>query len=66
MKVNEATWDRIIRVVAGIVLFFLGITGVAGGAWMWVAYVLGVVLLLTGITGFCPLYFLFHIGTNKA
>jgi hypothetical protein len=66
MKVNEAAWDRIIRVVVGLVLFFLGITGVAGGVWMWVAYVLGVVMLLTGITGFCPLYSLFQITTNEA
>jgi hypothetical protein len=66
MKVNEAAWDRILRVVVGIVFFFLGITGAASGAWMWVVYVLGVVLLLTGITGFCPLYSLFHISTHKA
>jgi hypothetical protein len=27
--------------------------------------ILGVVLVVTGLVGFCPLYALFHIGTSK-
>ena len=31
MTVNEATWDRAIRVVAGLVLLYLGWGGVVAG-----------------------------------
>ena len=52
MKINESPVDRVIRVIAGIVLLALGLLGVASGAWMWVAYILGAILLITGIVGF--------------
>ncbi len=65
MKLNEGPVDRVIRVIVGIALLVLAITGVAAGVWMWLAYVLGAILLLTGIVGFCPLYALFKISTAK-
>jgi hypothetical protein len=65
MKSNESNIDRIIRVVAGVVLLYLGFGGVFGGAIGAVADVLGVVLLLTGAVGFCPLYAMFKFSTLK-
>jgi fatty acid desaturase len=65
MKMNEGPVDRIIRVIVGIALIALGLLGVATGVWMWVAYILGAILLLTGIVGFCPLYTLFKLNTAK-
>jgi uncharacterized membrane protein YuzA (DUF378 family) len=65
MKMNEVPVDRIIRVLVGIALIALGLLGVASGVWMWVAYVLGAILLVTGIVGFCPLYTLFKLNTAK-
>lgn len=65
MNTNESPVDRIIRVIVGIVLIALGLLGIASGVWMWVAYVLGAVLLITGIVGFCPLYKLFKFSTAK-
>ena len=65
MKMNEGPVDRIIRVLVGIALIALGLLGVASGVWMWVAYVLGAILLVTGIVGFCPLYKLFKTSTAK-
>ena len=65
MKMNESNVDRIIRAVAGIVLLYLGFGGALGGALAVVADVLGVVLLLTGAVGFCPLYAIFKFGTLK-
>ena len=65
MKMNESNVDRIIRAVAGVVLLYLGLGGVLGGALAVVADVLGVVLLLTGAVGFCPLYAIFKFGTLK-
>ena len=65
LKLNEGPVDRIIRVVVGIALLVLGFAGIASGIWMWIATILGAILLVTGIVGFCPLYALFKISTAK-
>lgn len=51
MKKNAGTIDRALRVVAGVALIGLAATGNIG---MW-GYV-GLVPLLTGAIGYCPLY----------
>jgi hypothetical protein len=65
MKTNESGLDRIIRVVIGIVLFALFFAHVVTGGLGIVFIVLGAIALLTGIVGFCPLYSLLKIKTNK-
>lgn len=66
MKVNESGVDRIIRVVLGIILLALSFGRVVTGGLGIVVLVLGAVALLTGIVGFCPLYAMLKIRTNKA
>lgn len=66
MKVNESGLDRIIRVVLGIILLALSFGSVVTGGLGIVVLVLGAVALLTGIVGFCPLYAMLKIRTNKA
>lgn len=51
MKSNVGGIDRILRIVAGLVLIALSFTGTIG-VWGWI----GVVPLLTGAVGFCPVY----------
>jgi Protein of unknown function (DUF2892) len=51
MKVNVGTLDRVLRILAGLVLLGLVFTGTIG-AWGWI----GVVPLATGLFRFCPLY----------
>jgi len=63
MRRNESNVDRIIRVALGVALVGVGI-GV-GGTLAIVLYVLAAVMLVTAITGFCPLYKLFGIDTCK-
>ena len=58
MNMNEGTIDRVVRIVLGVVLLYVGIM-VVGGVWGIVIDVLGAIALLTGIVGFCPLYKLF-------
>ena len=58
MKTNEGTLDRALRVVAGLALIGLAATG-SVGAWGY----LGVVPLLTGAVGYCPLYTVLGINT---
>ena len=64
--VNEAGWDRIARLVIGVVLLVLGWGGFVPGVFGDVLKFLGFIPLLTGLVGFCPLYTLFKIRTNKA
>lgn len=66
MKANEASWDRIVRVLLGAVLLYLGFGGVIGGTLGIVVGVVGLIPLLTGLVGWCPLYTLFKISTNHA
>ncbi len=58
MKINVGGIDRILRIVAGLVLIALATTGIIG-VWGWI----GVVPLLTGIFRFCPAYALFGMST---
>jgi hypothetical protein len=64
MSMNEASWDRIARVVGGALLLILAFTAF-GGAWAVVAGVLGGVFLVTGLVGWCPLYSVFRVATRK-
>ncbi|EKD89428.1 MAG: hypothetical protein ACD_34C00061G0005 [uncultured bacterium] len=65
MKTNESGLDRIIRVVVGAALLVLYFTQIVAGGLGIVSVVIGAVLLITGIVGFCPLYALLKIQTNK-
>lgn len=60
MKANVGGLDKILRIVAGIVLLVLTATQVIG----WWGLI-GAVPLLTGLFNFCPLYTVFGIKTCK-
>jgi hypothetical protein len=49
--INIAGWERVLRVVVGVVLLALAVVG-PQTAWG----LLGVLPLITGAMGFCPLY----------
>lgn len=66
MKVNEGLWDRIIRVIIGIVLVYWGFfSGSLQGTAGTIVGIIGLIPLLTGIVGFCPLYTVFNFSTKK-
>ena len=58
MKSNMGTIDRALRVIVGLVLIALTLTGNIG-VWGW----LGVGPVLTGCFGICPLYSILGINT---
>ncbi|GAB4487695.1 MAG: DUF2892 domain-containing protein [Thermodesulfovibrionales bacterium] len=60
MKKNVGRLERAVRIIAGLAILSLAFVG-PQSAW---AY-LGIVPLLTGITGFCPPYALLGISTCK-
>lgn len=66
MKTNEAVWDRAIRIVAGLVLLYLGWAGVVAGTLGTVFKWVGFLPLLTGLVGWCALYPLLGMSTKKA
>jgi hypothetical protein len=60
MTTNEGTIDRAARVLLGAVLLVLAFRG-QYTPWTWI----GVVPLLTGLIGWCPLYSVLGIKTCK-
>jgi hypothetical protein len=58
MKTNVGNVERVIRVVAGLVLIGLAATDTIGW-WGW----LGLMPLATGLLGWCPPYTLLGINT---
>ncbi|MEM6421737.1 MAG: DUF2892 domain-containing protein [Pseudomonadota bacterium] len=60
MTTNLGTTDRILRIVIGLVLIALAVTG-SLGAW---AYI-GVVPLVTAFVEFCPAYALIGLRTCR-
>jgi hypothetical protein len=58
MKTNVGGIDRILRIVLGLVLIGLTLSGNIG-VWGW----LGIVPLATGLIGWCPPYALFGWST---
>ncbi|MGC9216478.1 YgaP family membrane protein [Acidithiobacillus sp.] len=61
MPVNEGTADRILRVIVGLAIIIV-LAAFLPGAEKWWALV-GLVPLITGLTGFCALYTLLGIKT---
>lgn len=58
LRTNEGFADRLIRIVAGLAIVAMVFVG-PQTPWGW----LGLIPLLTGILGFCPLYRLLGINT---
>ncbi|MCY7318025.1 MAG: DUF2892 domain-containing protein [Ramlibacter sp.] len=58
MKTNEGVIDRSLRVAGGLILIGLAVTGTIG-AWGYI----GVIPLLTGAVGMCPLYSMLGINS---
>mgnify|MGYP001048057448 CR=1 FL=1 len=62
---NEGDFDRMIRGLIGAALLVLAIL-VLPGIWQWIGGLVGIVLLVTGITGVCPAYRLLGMNTCPA
>jgi hypothetical protein len=64
MTRNEGTADRVIRILLGIILLYLA-TAVLRGTLALIFGIIAVILLITGVTGFCLLYKLLGMNTLK-
>ncbi|MCY0096181.1 DUF2892 domain-containing protein [Hoeflea sp. J2-29] len=61
MKSNVGTVDRVIRILAGVVLLAMFFV-YQDAAWRYFALI-GIIPLFTGLFGTCPLYSLFGLST---
>ncbi|WP_257310369.1 YgaP family membrane protein [Geothrix fuzhouensis] len=60
MQVNIGSFDKTVRIVAGLVL--LSLVFLLEGKARWFGLI-GVVPLMTAFTGFCPLYTVLGVST---
>lgn len=63
---NENTLDRMIRFVLGAILAYAWYAAWVTGIIAIIAVIVGVVLMLTGIVGWCPIYSLIGRGTRQS
>ena len=61
MHINLHPVDRWIRIIVGAVLVMMAFQNSQINSW----YLLGVFPLLTGVVGFCPIYYLLGLNTNR-
>lgn len=59
MKCNVGAIDRLLRIIIGLVIAVWGVFNASYWG------VVGIVILATGLFGYCLLYSLFGIGTSK-
>lgn len=57
--------DRTIRLLLAVAFAGMYFTHLVNGIWGIVVFALSLIFLLTALVRFCPLYFPFHINTNK-
>lgn len=65
MKKNMGTIDRGIRILLAVIVAILYLIGSITGVAAIILGILAVVVLTTGLTGFCPLYVPLKISTMK-
>ena len=63
MTRNESNLDRSIRVIIGIALIAAWWLGWLSGTLAIISVIVGTVLVLTGLFGFCPIYAAFGLNT---
>ena len=62
MERNVGGADKVVRIILGIILLSLLFIIDGNGKWFGL---IGIILLFTGLVGWCPLYLPFKFKTNK-
>jgi fatty acid desaturase len=65
MTRNEGGLDRIIRVVIAIAAVVGAVAVGLGSVGAWVLLAVAAIMLVTAVTGFCPLYRVFGLSTCR-
>ncbi len=64
--INMASWDRVLRVLVGLLMLLIGSFGWAPGVWSSALLIFGWVPVVTGLAGWCPIYTLLGTGTHRS
>lgn len=59
-SVNQSSFERVMRVITGLVLIMAAASGFIG----WLGYI-GAIPLVTGLWGFCPMYKLLGLSSRR-
>lgn len=65
MSTNEGSMDRATRMILGIALMAIGLSGTVAGVVGTGLVVAGVIALATGVTGSCPVYHILKVNTLR-
>jgi len=60
---NVAMADRTIRIAIAVILFAFIVLKDVKGWLVYLVFIIGLIFLITGLVGTCPLYSMFDIGT---
>ena len=60
---NVGMIDRVIRVILGIILLYLFVVNMVAAPWSYLVALIGLILLVTGVIGTCPLYSMLGMNT---
>lgn len=59
---NISQSERLLRILGGV--FLLVYAGLSNSEWRWIG-LLGIIPLMTGLAGWCPLYRLVGVGVRR-
>jgi hypothetical protein len=65
MKKNMGTIDKAVRILVAAVIVLLYFTHVISGTLAIILLAVSAVFVITSLLGFCPLYILMGMNTNK-
>jgi hypothetical protein len=60
---NVGMIDRVIRIILGIILLYLFVVNMVAAPWSYLVALIGLILLVTGVVGTCPLYSMLGMNT---
>jgi VIT1/CCC1 family predicted Fe2+/Mn2+ transporter len=65
IKMNQSTFERFARIILGGLLLLLASYVPMNALLSWIAVLAGLILMLTGLAGWCPIYSALNLSTKK-
>ncbi len=65
MKKNVGSVDKVIRFIIAIVAVYIAYQGMVASPWDYVLYAVGAIMVLTALSGRCPIFSILGLNTCK-
>ncbi len=65
MKKNVGSVDKVIRLIIAIVAVYIAYNGMVASPWDYVLYAVGAIMVLTALSGRCPIFSIFGLNSCK-